>query len=133
MNMISNKECLLYNNSTWSLLVEWFKNLITDEKINKLDQNRFKLLSTYVENEFNEYYNSSEANEYTTKNSSLKLAKLVLMLSDVNDDLINKILFVLIDRLCSANKYIYMPSQKIDRCLFILNNMLKLFKSKLNY
>ena len=128
--MLSNKECLVYLNSTWNLTVNWLKCACASS--NEGDSTNDRFLAKFIENEFESYYNSNDLNEFLVKNNSSKLSKLILMLSDVDDKILNKITIQLNDRLFSANKYIYMPSQKVDKCLIILNNLLKLVKSKFN-
>ena len=116
-------------NSTWNLIVKWFKSILYNSS-NEIDLEKTKFITSYIEKEFDDYYNSSDFNEFIVKNTSLKLSKLFLILSDVNDGILNKISMQLNDRLYSTNKYVYMPSQKVDKCLVILNNMIKLVKSK---
>ena len=127
INSFSTVECLIYRNATWNSLVEFFKfnGLGNKEEAYKKD----KLLNDYLENEFNHYYNSNDLDDYTIANNAFKLSKLILLFSDVNSSIVEKVLLALNDRLLSANKYIYMSSQKIDKCLFILNNALKLIRS----
>jgi hypothetical protein len=127
LNVLSNKECLVYLNSTWNLATKWFKNVLYNSS-NEIDQDRFNFIVDYIEKEFDEYYNSNDVNEFVVKNTSSKLSKLFLIISDASDLVLNKILIQLNDRLCSANKYVYMPSIKIDKSLYILNNMLKIVK-----
>ena len=129
INILSSTECLVYLNSTWNLIVKWFKSILYNSS-NEIDLEKTKFITSYIEKEFDDYYNSSDFNEFIVKNTSLKLSKLFLILSDVNDGILNKISMQLNDRLYSTNKYVYMPSQKVDKCLVILNNMIKLVKSK---
>jgi hypothetical protein len=133
INVLSDKECLVYMNSTWNLVLNWFKSILFKNSTNEIDSERLKFLTNYIENEFENYYNSNDLNEFLIKNNSLKLSKLILMLSDVSvETILNKISIQLNDRLYSANKYVYMPSQKVDKCLIILNNLMKLVKSILS-
>ena len=129
LNVLSNKECLVYMNSTWNLIMSWFKSVIFKISKSEIDNERLQFLTNFMEKEFENYYNSNDLNEFLMKNSSLKLSKLILMLSDINEMILNKISIQLNDRLYSVNKYVYMPSQKVDKCLVILNNLMKLVKS----
>lgn len=59
-------------------------------------------------------------------NTSNKLAKLILILLDTNDETVYKAtLESLIDRLMSCNKYLYMSMQAVEKCLFIVSSMIK--------
>jgi hypothetical protein len=125
INSLSIKECLTYQNSTWNFISNWFKQII---KFNNQKEKDF--LKSYLNEEMNTFLNESNTDDFTTYNISAKLAKFILFLLDTNEEHIFKSsIETLSDKLISCNKYIYMSTERVEKCLLILNNMIDLLKS----
>ena len=120
INVLSVKECLTYRNSTWNAIVDWFDEVL-GAKVDNLD-----LVANYIDKEFQKYSNEVNIDEFTLKSRSAKFAKLLMILADTKADekILKKTLDSLLDRLYSCNKYVYIASEKVEKCLLILNNML---------
>jgi hypothetical protein len=108
--MFSVRECLQYETSSWSSLVDWFRELaLTNEKN----------LIRYVETEFNEFIereSSGDCDEFTMQSQSAKLTKLILIECDCFK-LTEKQSFSKLIVVNSLREKIYMSTKK---CLFIL-------------
>lgn len=129
INSLSIKECLTYQNSTWNSISNWFKKIINFNNNNEKD-----LVKSYLNEEMNNFLNESNSDDFTTYNISAKLAKFILLLLDTNEENIFKnSIETLNDKLISCNKYIYMSTEKVEKCLLILNSMIDLLKSKFKF
>lgn len=120
IHSVSSQECITYLNSTWNILIKWLDEAIQQDP---------KKIGLFIENEFNSFYSSSDVDEYNLKYTSIKLGKILLLLSDTNTLITEKIFISIADRLLSANRYLYMSSQKIDKCLFIFGSMINLINT----
>ena len=120
ISVLSVKECLAYRNSTWNALVAWFDELFTAQADN------LPLMASYLDKEFQQYSNEVNMDEFALKSRSAKFAKLLLILADTTADAktCKKTLDAILDRLYSCNKYVYIAAEKVEKCLFILSNML---------
>jgi len=124
INMFSVRECLQYEISSWSSLVDWFRELaLTNEKN----------LIRYVETEFNEFIereSSGDCDEFTMQSQSAKLTKLILIecdcLKQTEKQIFSKPIVVdsLRDKLTNCNRNIYMSKDRVEKCLFIFNFMI---------
>ena len=129
INSLSIKECLTYQNSTWNSISNWFKKIINFNNNNEKD-----LVKSYLNEEMNNFLNESNSDDFTTYNISAKLAKFILLLLDTNEENIFKSsIETLNDKLISCNKYIYMSTERVEKCLLILNSMIDLLKSKFKF
>jgi hypothetical protein len=129
INSLSIKECFTYRNSTWNLISDWFKKIINFNNNNEND-----LVKNYLNEEMANFLNDSNTDDFTTNNISVKLAKVILLLLDTNEEQIFKSsIETLSDKLVSCNKYIYMSTERIEKCLLILNSMIDFLKSILKF
>ena len=128
VNMFSIKECLRYDTSSWSSLVDWFRELSAQNEPN---------LVRYIETEFNQFieHDSNTDCEFTMQNKSAKLAKLILIHSDCvspkmanNSTLPFKSIDCLRAKLVNCNRNVYMSTEKIEKCLFVFNFMISFVK-----
>ncbi len=126
LNILSTKECLAYQNTTWNFAIDWFA------KAMKSPSNK-ELIAKFVDAELNELLEEASIDHSSSLTRSNKLAKLLLMLFDVNEDVVyKKPVNTLLDRLSSCNKYLYMKAYTIERCFFVFDSMLNLTKSNIN-
>lgn len=124
INSLSSKECLVYQNTTWYLLVDWVKNCLNLDKNNLLFKN-------FILNEFDVFTNDQSSNQFSTNFTSNKLAKFLLILMDTKIEAIyNPILSSIADRIASCNKYAYRSSGVIEKTIFTFNNMVNLVRGK---
>jgi tRNA G18 (ribose-2'-O)-methylase SpoU len=114
INIISVKECIQYRNTSWFELVNWFNNE---------NNNKFKYLK-YLDTEFNQFIElETNTDEFSIQNRSIKLAKLMLILTDLTNTNVKQIDLIL-DKLTNCNRNLYMSSERIGKCLFIFNFMI---------
>lgn len=122
LNSASTRECLAYKNSTWNSLIDWFKQVLQKSE-------NVGLVSKYLNDELNDFLNDSNT-EFTAENSSAKLAKIILILCDTNQEVVyKKVIETLVDRLINCNKYIYMSTERVEKCLFIFSFMINHLRS----
>ena len=134
INSVSLSECLCYGNATWHAVVKWFGSLVQRKEIDG------SLVADLLNDEIVQSFISSSSNgiaadEFTMLHTSLKYAKLLLVLLDVGDaaDGVSTaaILDTLRTRLVSCNRYVYMSMERVEKCLFIFSGMLGLLKNSL--
>ena len=125
INTLSSNECLKYENTTWNIVTELFKSLLNEPE-------KREMINKCLDEEFNDFLNENVVEHSTILNKSNKISKIFLILFDSDQELVyKKQLEILMDHLSSCNKYIYMKFHIIEKCFFILNNMLSLTQSKL--
>ncbi|CAF0769437.1 unnamed protein product, partial [Brachionus calyciflorus] len=123
INALSNKECLVYHNSTWHMLVDWCKKCL-ERTENK------ELIKKFLDHEFKSFSNDSNTDQFSIIFTSNKLAKFLLILFDTKEETIyNPVLEILIDRINSCNKYAYRSSIIIEKTIFTFNSMVNYIRS----
>ena len=111
LNVFSIKECIQYNNSSWKLITNWFK---------QIDSNT---LFQFVETEFNKFIDIEINNDYSIQIKSNKLAKLVLIVSEL-DQVQLRLVEQLVEKLKNSNRNLYMSTERIEKCLLMFNFMI---------
>ncbi len=117
--MVSTKECLAYETSTWRGLTNLLNDLIKASPENAV------MIRTNLESEISLFLDETQSTDYTIQNSSAKFAKLILMYADINqEEIYSKSVLTLIDKLVNCNKYVYASGERVEKCLTIFINML---------
>ncbi len=130
VNGLSIRECLVYKNSTWNLIEDWFKTTL--KSANESISNK-EMISKFLSEELNEFLEKDWIMDQSLiQIKSNKLAKLFLVLFDSGEELIYKnSLQFLLDKLTSCNKYLYMKAEVTEKCFFIFNSILSQIQSKI--
>jgi hypothetical protein len=128
VNILSTVECLAYQNSTWNIVLDWFRTVINNST------NNVELVGRYLDSELNELLDEASIDYHSSLSRARKLAKLFLMMFDTNQDGVYiKPVSTLMDRLVSCNKYLYMKAHTIERCFFVFDSMLDLVKCNIYF
>jgi hypothetical protein len=123
INSLSNKECLVYQNSTWKSMINWFK--LNPNEISSQEQSY--LISNFLSNYCQEFLaEATPSNRSFDQNKVSKISKLLLILIDTNqNELFSETLATITDCLLTCNKYLYMKGDKVEKCIFIFNNIIQ--------
>lgn len=126
LNGLSTKECLVYGNSTWQAIVNWLLKLI------KAGDSSCRLVKNLLQAELDTFVAAAGSGDfYSILNGSNRIAKLALMICDVDDAINSKQSFlckptfeILIDKLTSCNKHVYASIDKTEKFLFVFHFMM---------
>lgn len=124
----------MYGNSTWQAIVNWLLKLI------KAGDSSCRLVKNLLQAELDTFVAAASSSDfYSTLNGSNRIAKLALMICDVDDAINSKqsssflckqTFEILIDKLTSCNKHVYASIDKIEKFLFVFHFMMYHLNSK---
>lgn len=119
LNNLSTKECLVYGNSIWRSIIEWIRQFFESDD---------HLVKNLLQIELDTFISTDSSNFYSILSGSNRIAKLTLMLSDVDEATSSSysqpIFELLVDKLTSCNKHVYASVDKTEKFIFIFHFMM---------
>lgn len=111
MSHLSPRECLVYQNSTWILIVNWLRVILQDKE-------KKNMIKSYIADEFDQLSNVN-LDQFSIVNRSNKLAYLFLIVFDATEDQL-----VYQKPIQHLTNIVNPNSGSIETGLFVLNAML---------